>query len=168
MLGFLLSLGFVVVGAGLSFLISGKINELIVILTITTLAIAASFNNNIRSLPRTFELGMFFILIFSVIVASKFDISKLNSSVINLFLFVLSITFIALTLHTIMCRIFKVSGDLFVVAIVGLICSPPFVPPMVSAMKNRKVLISGITIGLVGYAIGNYLGVALYYLLELF
>jgi uncharacterized membrane protein len=29
---------------------------------------------------------------------------------------------------------------------------------MAAAMKNKGVIISGLTIGLVGYAIGNYLG----------
>ena len=167
MLGLLLSLGFMAVGAGLSLLITGKLSELVVILTITTLAIAFSFHNKVRALPRTFELGMFFILIFSVIVASKFDITMLNANAMKIFLFVLSITFLSITLHCILCRIFKVSGDLFAVAIVALICSPPFVPPVVAAMGNRKVLISGITIGLVGYAIGNYLGIGLFYLLSL-
>jgi len=168
MLGFLLSLGFLIVGAGLSLLITGKLNELVVILTITTLAIIASFNTKIRNLPRTFELGMFFILIFSVIVASMFDISTFNSSAISIFLFVLCITLSAITIHCILCRIFKVPGDLFSVGFVALLCSPPFIPPVVSAMGNRKVLISGITIGLAGYAVGNYLGVGLAYLLGLF
>ena len=168
MLGFLLSLGFLIVGAGLSLLITGKLNELVVILTITTLAIIASFNTKIRNLPRTFELGMFFILIFSVIVASMFDISTFNSSAISIFLFVLCITLSAITIHCILCRIFKVPGDLFSVGFIALLCSPPFIPPVVSAMGNRKVLISGITIGLAGYAVGNYLGVGLAYLLGLF
>jgi uncharacterized membrane protein len=168
MLGLLLSVGFLAVGAGLSLLITGKLNELVIILTITTLAIVSSFNSKIRTLPRTFELGMFFILIFSVIVASKFDITMLNTNVVMIFLFVLCITLSAITIHCILCRIFKVSGDLFSVAFVALLCSPPFVPPVVAAMGNRKVLISGITIGLVGYAVGNYLGVGMYYLLGLF
>jgi len=107
-------------------------------------------------------------LIFSVIVASEFDITKLNAEALNIFLFVLSITAIAIMVHMILCRIFKVSGDLFSVAIVALFCSPPFVPPMSAAMGNRKVLISGITIGLVGYAVGTYLGVGIFYLLGLF
>ncbi|MDR2972132.1 MAG: DUF819 family protein [Bacteroidales bacterium] len=168
MLGFLLSVGFLVIGAGLSLLITGKLNELVVIFTITTLAILASFNEKIRNLPKTFELGMFFILIFSVIMASQFDVSKLNSEAIKIFLFVLSISLFVIILHVILCRIFKVSGDLFTVAIIALICSPPFVPPIVAAMGNRKVLISGITIGLVGYAVGNYLGTGIAYLLGLF
>jgi uncharacterized membrane protein len=35
-------------------------------------------------------------------------------------------------------------------------------------MKNKKVLISGIVIGLVGYAVGTYLGVLLYTFFKLF
>ncbi|MCL2290081.1 MAG: DUF819 family protein [Bacteroidetes bacterium] len=168
MLGFLLSLSFLIVGAGLSLLITGGLNELVIILTITTLAIASSFNKKIRSLPRTFELGMFFILIFSIIVASQFDPVMFKDEALQIFLFVLSITLIAIILHLILCRIFKIPGDLYSVAIVGMLCSPPFIPPIVAAMGNRKVLISGITIGLVGYAIGTYIGVGMYYLLELF
>jgi uncharacterized membrane protein len=161
MLGFLLSLGFLAVGAGLSILITGKLNELVVLLTITTLAIAASFNNKIRNLPKTFELGMFFILIFSVIVASLFDISMFKEweATRNIFLFVLCITLSSFVIHGILCRFTKVPGDLFTVSHIALLCSPPFIPPLVSAMGNRKVLISGITIGLVGYAIGKYFGV---------
>lgn len=168
MLGLLLSLGCLAVGVGLSMLLTGTLNELVVILTITTLAIALSFVDKIRTLPKTFELGMFFVLIFSVVVASKFNIAAIDGSVVGLLLFVLSVLLFAVTIHLILCRIFKVDGDLFTVAIVGMLCSPPFIPPIVSAMKNKKVLISGITIGLVGYAVGTYLGVGLAYLLKLF
>lgn len=168
MLGLLLSLGCLAVGVGLSMLLTGTLNELVVILTITTLAIALSFVDKIRTLPKTFELGMFFVLIFSVVVASKFNIAAIDGSVVGLLLFVLSVLLFAVIIHLILCRIFKVDGDLFTVAIVGMLCSPPFIPPIVSAMKNKKVLISGITIGLVGYAVGTYLGVGLAYLLKLF
>jgi len=168
MLGFLLSLASLAIGAGLSILLTGKLNEVVVLLTITTLAIAASFNKKIRNLPKTFELGMFFILIFSVIVASLFDISMFSSSAKYIFLFVLCITLSSIVIHAILCRFTKVPGDLFTVAHIALLCSPPFIPPLVAAMGNRKVLISGITIGLVGYAIGNYFGVAMAYFLKLF
>lgn len=168
LLGLLLSIVFVGIGAGLSLLITGKLNELVIILTITTLAIIASFYKPIRTLPKTFELGMFFILLFSVVVASKFDISAINAGVLNLLWFIMFITFSAVFIHLLLCRIFKVTGDLFTVALVAMLCSPPFVPPIVSAMGNRKVLISGITIGLVGYTIGTYLGVVLAYTLGFF
>lgn len=161
LLGLLLSVLMLAVGAGLSLLITGKLNELVIILTITTLAIAASFVPWIRNLPKTFELGMFFILIFSVVVASKFDIYSIDSSALAVMGFIAFIMLVALVIHLIICRFFKVEGDLFVVGQVGLLCSPPFIPPVVGAMGNRKVLISGIVIGLVGYAVGTYLGLLL-------
>ncbi len=158
MLGLLLSILMLGVGVGLSLLIVGKINELVVILTITTLAIIASFSKKIRELPKTFELGMFFILIFSVVVASMFDVTKIDHSSLNIMWFILFVMMTSIVLHLVFCRLFKVSGDLFTVGHISLLCSPPFVPPIVEALGNRKVLISGIAIGLVGYALGTYLG----------
>ena len=165
MKGLGLSIIFLAVGAGLALLITGTLNELVVILTITTLSIIASFFKPIRELPKTFELGMFFILIFSVIVASMFNINSVNGGSLYIGGFVLWIIGISVGLHLLLCRIAKVSGDLFCVCQVGLLCSPPFVPPIAGAMKNKKVLISGIVVGLVGYAIGTYLGVLLAWVL---
>ena len=165
MKGLGLSICFLAAGAGLALLITGTLNEWVVILTITTLSIIASFFKPIRELPKTFELGMFFILIFSVIVASMFDIHSVNGGSLYIGGFVLWIIGISVGLHLLLCRIAKVSGDLFCVCQVGLLCSPPFVPPIAGAMKNKKVLISGIVVGLVGYAIGTYLGALLAWVL---
>lgn len=158
MLGLLLSVLMLGVGVGLSLLIVGKINELVVILTITTLAIIASFSKKVRELPKTFELGMFFILIFSIVVASKFDIARIDRSSLTIMWFILFVMVVSIVLHLLFCRASKVSGDLFTVGHISLLCSPPFVPPVVEALGNRKVMISGIAIGLVGYAIGTYIG----------
>ena len=89
-------------------------------------------------------------------------------SAVNIGLFVLYVMMVSVILHIIFSRITKVPGDLFTVAHVGLLCSPPFIPPIVGAMKNKKVLISGIVIGLVGYAVGTYIGVLLFTLFKLF
>ena len=164
-IGLGLSILFLAIGAGLALLLTGTLNELVVILTITTLAIIASFFKKVRELPKTFELGMFFILIFSVIVASLFDIHSVNGGSMMIGGFVLWVMVIAATLHLLLCRIMHVSGDLFCVSQIALLCSPPFVPPVVGAMQNKKVLISGIVIGLVGYAVGTYLGVAIAFIL---
>ena len=161
-LGFGLSVLFLAIAAGLALLLTGKLNELVIILTITTLSIIASFFKKVRELPKTFELGMFFILIFSVIVASLFDIHSVNGGSLTIGMFVCWVMVLSAVLHLIFCRIAHVSGDLFCVSQVALLCSPPFVPPVVGAMQNKKVLISGIVIGLVGYALGTYFGVAIF------
>lgn len=168
MFAFLLSIVFLLVGVCLSIYLTGKLSELIIIMTVTTLAIVASCSKKIRNLPKTFELGMLLILIFSIVVASQFDITALNTSAFTLLCFILFIMLTAVVLHILFCRFVKIDGDLFTVSNIALLCSPPFVPPVVGAMGNKKVLISGIVIGLVGYAVGTYLGVALSYLLAWF
>lgn len=159
MLGFLLSLGFVVVGAGLSLALTGKLNELIIIFTITALSIGFSFIKSVRALPKTFELGMFFIIMFSMVIASQFDLKSLSIANLSIVGFIVFVIVVATAFHLLFSRITKVPGDLFTVAHVALLYSPPFVPPVAGAMHNKKVLISGIVIGLVGYAVGTYLGV---------
>lgn len=168
MLGFLLSLLFLIVAAGLSLLITGKLNELIIILVITTLSIIASFFKKVRNIPKTFELGMIFILVFSIVVASQFDVYSIDFKALPLLYFVLFVMITSVLLHLIFSRLTKINGDLFTVSLVGLLCSPPFIPPVVGAMSNKKVLISGIAVGLAGYAIGTYLGIGIAYILHLF
>ncbi len=171
-----LSILFLAVGAGLSILLwklgviapnpenpdKPVLNELVIILTITTLGLAASFFKKVRELPKTFELGMFFILVFSIIVASLFDYHSIQGSTFGIGAFVLWIILVGGLIHLLLCRLFKVSGDLFTVSQIALLCSPPFVPPVVGAMGNKKVLISGLVIGLIGYAVGTYLGIGIY------
>ena len=48
---------------------------------------------------------------------------------------------------------------------VALINSPPFVPLAAALLNNKDIVILGITIGLLGYMLGNYLGIGLYHLL---
>ena len=73
-------------------------------------------------------------------------------------LYIIFARFGSLFLHLLLAKIFKLDADTVVIASVALINSAPFVPMMAAAMKNKSVIISGLTIGLVGYAIGNYMG----------
>ena len=43
--------------------------------------------------------------------------------------------------------------------------SPLFVPMIADSMNNRRVILTGISIGIIGYAVGNYLGVLLAHML---
>lgn len=150
----------VVIGLGLSFAISGEINMIILILTLTTLAIAASLLPAVRRMTKSYDVGMYLVLIFSLVVASMVDIRSINiSEGLWILLYIIFAIFGSLTLQVIFARIFKIDADTTIITSVALINSPLFVPMMADCMKNRKVIISGITIGIIGYAIGNYLGV---------
>jgi uncharacterized membrane protein len=129
------------------------------ILGITTFAIIASFFKPIKKLDKSYDTGMYLIYIFSITVASMADLRNIHlAEELNVLGYLFFIIFGSLFLLWILGAIFKVDADLTVVASVALVNSPPFVPMIVSAQKNKSMLIPGITIGLVGFAVGNYLG----------
>ena len=159
LLAFGLSLLIFGVSAAISMLFSKDSQVVVIILGITTLGIAASFVNPVRRIKKSFDAGMYLVYIFSIVVASMADVSKLDfAGGISVFLYILTAIFGSLLLHLLMARLFKLDPDTVIIASVALVNSPPFVPMMATAMKNKNVIISGLTIGLVGYAIGNYLG----------
>lgn len=147
-----------IIGFGLSTVVPDRLVMVVVILTITTLGIAASFIPSINRIEKTFESGMYLILIFSLVVSSMADIRNFAGLTPGLFAYVSFAVFGSLFLHVLFSKIFKVDADTTMITSVALICSPPFVPVMAGAIGNRHVVVSGITIGIFGYAIGNYLG----------
>ena len=138
------------------------------ILAITTLGIGFSFWKPVRRLHRSYDLGMYLIYIFSLAIASMADLSNLNiKDNLNIIGFLTIAIFGSLFIHAIICRIFKVNADSMVISSVAFINSPPFVPMISNAMKNRAALVTGISSGLIGYAVGNYLGILIAKLLHL-
>ena len=140
----------------------------IFILVLSTLGVVCSFFKPIRNLKRSFDIGMYLIYIFSIAMASMADFSKLNlSEGVNQIIFLCSAVCGSLLLHVIFCRLMRVSADAMGASSVAFVNSPPFVPMMVVAMKNKSVLIVGLGAGIVGYALGNHFGVLMASLLNL-
>ncbi len=155
------------IGGGLSFLVPPEFQMVTVILTITTLGLAVSLIPKINRIEKTFELGMYFILVFCVVVASMADMRTIfQIEFLNLFLYVIIAVFGSMLIHVILSAVFKIDTDTTIITITALSTSPPFVPVVAGALKNKNIIILGITVGVVGYAIGNYLGVAIAYLLK--
>ena len=152
---------------GLSLLFDASQQMVVVILAITTLGIAASFNKKVNTTPLSFESGMYLILSFSVVVASMVNIRTFITAPPTVFYYILFAVFVSLTLQVLISRLFKIDVDTTIVVSTSLICSPAFVPFVATAIQNKKVIVGGITAGLIGFAIGNYLGYAISKLLVL-
>ena len=165
---FALSILIVGVGMGVSFLVSGKIDDMLVlILTMTTLSIAASFLPFVRKMEKSYDAGMYLVLVFSLVVASMVDVTAIDYRAgINIIGYIAFVIFCSLILSILLSKIFKVDADTMVITSVALINSPLFVPMIAENMKNKKVIITGITIGVIGYAVGNYLGIIVSQLLK--
>ncbi len=154
------------IGGGLSMIVPSEYSMVVAILSITTLGVASSFIAELRRAPKTFELGMYFIMVFSLVVASMADFKQFNAEAIPIFLFVSFTITLSLLLHLVFSRLLKVDTDTMMITSTALICSPPFVPVIAGALNNRKLIISGLTVGIIGYAVGNFLGVSIAYLLR--
>ena len=156
------------VSAGTALLFPESAFMVIFILMLTTAGLACSFIKPIHDLRHSYNIGMYFIYIFCIVVASMADLTHLNlTGSLNLLGYLLFAVFGSLAIQALLARLFKIDADTMVIASVTFINSPPFVPMMAAAMKNRRVLVTGLTLGIIGYAVGNYLGFLISELLTL-
>lgn len=161
------TIGVVAVSGGVAFLMPEGWFMVVFILMLTTLGVILSFVKCIRAMERSYDIGMYLIYIFSLAIASMADFSKLDlAQGVNLVLYMLFAVFVSLFIHAILCRLLKVDADSMTITSVAFINSPPFVPMVAAVMKNRKALITGLGAGIVGYALGNHLGVIVAQLLS--
>ncbi|HRZ41870.1 MAG TPA: DUF819 family protein [Bacteroidales bacterium] len=153
-------------GFGLSTIVPKDYSTVVAILSITTFGILLSMVPAVSRIKKSFETGMYFILVFSLVVASLADFSKFNIESLNLMLYVGYAVFGTLFLHVLLAKLFRIDADTTIITSVSMIFSPPFVPMVAGALKNKEIILSGLITGLIGYAIGNYLGITIAYLLK--
>lgn len=150
------------VAYGISMLFDESVFMLVFILALTSLGVAASYIRKIRTTAGSYDMGMYLVYVFSFDVASMADFRNMslgeNANMLGFFAMTI---FGSLVLHMIISRILKIDADTAVIASNAFVNAPPSVPVIASAMKNRKALTSGLAIGIVGYAIGTYLGIVM-------
>jgi len=152
---------------GLSFLIwKEDIAFVVAILAISTLGIAFSFVPAIRNIRMTYQMGNYFILIFCLVVSSMADFNRLVSTAPIMLVYVTFTIFACLLLHVALAKIFKIDTDTVIITSVAGICSPPLVPMVASALKNKEVIVSGVITGIIGWVVGTYLGITVAYILR--
>lgn len=148
------------IGGGLSLLVPKPNDSIVAILAITTLGLLASLIKPISRLRNSFQLGMYLIIAFSLVVSSMANLSNMfQIEFLQLFLYVFYVVFGSIAIHVGLAHIFKIDADTTIISITALTYSPPFVPAVAGALKNKDVIISGLTIGILGYAFGTYLGI---------
>lgn len=156
------------VSAGLAICMPEGWFMVVFILSLTTLGVLSSFIGSIRKLDLSYDVGMYLIYIFSMAIASMADFSNLDlAGGLYQLAFMTIAVFLSLAIHAIFCRLMRVDADSMVISSVSFINSPPFVPMAAAAMRNKNVIVTGLGAGIVGYAVGNHLGVLMAQLLAL-
>jgi uncharacterized membrane protein len=154
------------ISLGLSQLFFGKDNVGFIILVITTLGIALSFKSKIREFIGSYEVGQYLLLVFCVGIGTMANIQELSNGSLLYVSFLGSVMVLSIFIHLLLCAFFKIDRDTAIITSVAGIFGPPFVGPVAQRLQNREIVVSGLTSGLVGYAIGNYLGLAVAYFVK--
>ena len=151
---------------GLSFLLTDELDMAIVVSAITVAGLAFSFIPQVRNLPGTYQTGEYLLLIFCVGIGMSIDAQSLTTGFLPVILFMFVAAGLGFVIHLVLSWFFKVDVDTFIITSVAAICSPLFVPPVARALGNKEIITSGMTTGVLGFAVGNGLGLAIAHLLS--
>jgi uncharacterized membrane protein len=147
----------------------GGISMVALILSITTLSLLLTSWKEVRTWDKSYDAGMYIIYVFCLVMATMADLSKINwSQSLYILIYQAVIIFGSLFLTILLARLFRIDADDAVITSDTLINSPLCVPMIAATMKNKDVIMTGIANGLLGYAVGNYIGFLMFNLLSMF
>ncbi len=132
----------------------------VIMLVVTTLGIALSFVKKIRNAPGSYSTGQYFILMFSVAMGLCFDFSALSGA-LAVFGMLLFVQFGTVLFHLLMAKLRKIDHDTMMITSTAGVFGPAFIIPVAKALRNDEIILPGILCGILGYAIGNYLGIGI-------
>ena len=142
------------------------ISMIALILSITTLSLLLTNWKEVSSWDKSYDAGMYLIYVFCLVMATMADLSTINwSQSLYILIFQAVIIFGSLALIVLLAKLFRIDADTAVITSNTLINSPICVPMIAATMKNKDVIVTGITNGLAGYAVGNYIGFLMFNLL---
>ena len=158
----------VIAGAvGGTYLITGAMkSSSLIILLLTTGSIVASFSPRVRRINGAFEIGEYLLLMFCVAVGMLSDFQDVweNGSEVVRYTGVVMLS--TASLHVLLSMLFKIDRDTTLITSTAAIYGPVFIGQVAAAIGNRTLVFSGMATGLIGFAIGNYLGIGMAYFLK--
>ncbi len=174
LLSTLMALTSALIGVVIWFMLGAPDGELLTYLVpalligVTVFGLIGSFNHNIREVRGNNLVGQYLILVFSFALASSLDLTNIGSDFVNIILFFGIITVGTFILHIFFSYIFKVETDCTLIVITAGIYGPAFVPAVAKQIKNEKMIVPGLIVGSLGYAVGTFLGIGVALLFGLF
>lgn len=149
-------------------LIFGNLDQIIfILLMITSLSIGSSFLPLVRRWKGTFETGELFLLAFCVALGMLANFDEIISTGKDVLIYTSFVLFGTITLHLLLAKLFKIDRDTFMITSTAGVYGPAFIGQIASAIGNKELVFPGMAMGLLGYALGNYWGLGLAYLLKL-
>jgi uncharacterized membrane protein len=160
--GLALSILVFAVPVGLWILVTGSMKNMsmvFIILSITLLAVLLSNIPAIRNNVWNYKTGDYLFSVFFTFLGSLTYFKDLANLPPSFLVFTFTILFGSVFIHLILCKICKIDRDTMIITSAAGIMSPPFIPAIANAIKNKDLMAPGIAVGIVGLALGNVLGI---------
>ena len=147
---------------GLVYVTTGAVSNLTaLILLLTTFSLAVSLSSIPERIGNSYPLGEYFILVFSVALGLMADFRALAESGRELLYFSALALTATTVLHLLLCKLFRIDRDTVILSSVAGFYGPVFVVQVAAALRNQRLLAAGIAVSLLGFGLGNYLGIGL-------
>ncbi len=164
----LLGIGALGVSIGISFLLTKQAtNVAVIMLCVSVIGVGLSFIKGVKQNNVSYPLGQYLIYVFSLAVGSMADLRLILGQSVQVLGMVAFVLFVTMSMHFILSLLFKIDVDTIIITSIAGIFGPAFIIPTAKAINNEGVILIGIATGLLGYAIGNFMGFGLYEILKL-
>jgi uncharacterized membrane protein len=150
---------------GLVLLLFGKVQVAALLIILTTLSLIGGQLNFIKIIKWKFETADFLLLIFSFGIGLQIDIDSLLSQGLDIYGLVGAVFIGTILIHYFLAWITRTDVDTLMISATAALYGPAFIAPIAKAINNRELIIYGIALGLLGYILGNYLGLSIAWLL---
>ncbi|PHI21813.1 hypothetical protein CEQ90_00570 [Lewinellaceae bacterium SD302] len=158
-----------VISLGICFLFTGGIkNGTLIILTMTTLGLFIGSYRPVASKLNSYPVGEYFILCFCVALGLLADFRALAADGMELLLFSAIALSATTLLHLLLCYWRKIDRDTVILSSVAAFYGPVFVVQVATAIKNKSLMAAGLAVSLLGFGLGNYLGIGVAWLVDFF
>jgi uncharacterized membrane protein len=154
-----LSFGICAVSASIGKFI-GQPQYTILFVTILTIIVANLFPKAMNELEGEFEVGMIFMYLFFAMVGSSTNFSGFASSAFTLFIYGMFIILVHISIVLAMARLMKVDLAEAIVASGAALVGPAVTAAIAISQGWRTLVTPAIMVGIFGYVIGTFIGVA--------
>jgi len=133
----------------------------ILFITAITLLVANVFHHQLENLHGAFETGILMMYVFFATIGAGADVAVMIEAGVMVFVYASFIIMIHLVVIVLGAKLFKM--DLAEIVIASLACiGGPVAPAAISASRGWRTLVTpGLMVGIMGYAIANFVGVGL-------
>ncbi len=136
------------------------------ILITTTIALIVAQFKSVRKLQGTKELGNMAFYLFFAVIGAMIDIPKAVCLAPVLFIYVAIVIAMQILFTLVIGRLLKMDFRMLAVASLAAKAGPSTVAAYTNAKNWNDLALPGVTAALLGYAVGNYAGLAGAYLLK--